>query len=89
MERLFRREPRDWKNTMALDLLAVVLMMMIWMTACSSGSQGAAKTNKTVTSISLFGAWDAALVVCLIDVIVRRMQTIKLAIMAPQHWPRR
>jgi hypothetical protein len=49
MERLFRREPRDWKNTVALGLLAMVVMMMIWMTACSSGSQGAAKTNKAVT----------------------------------------
>src|SRR5258708_37467535 len=49
MDRVSRREPRDWWNPVALGLLAVVVMMMIWMTACSSGSQGAAKTNKAVT----------------------------------------
>jgi len=33
----------------ALGLLAVIVFLMIWMNACSSGSPGAARTNKAVT----------------------------------------
>ena len=49
MDRVFRREPRDWWNTVALALLAVIVFLMIWMNACSYGSPGAAKTHKAVT----------------------------------------
>jgi hypothetical protein len=49
MDRVFRREPRDWWNTVALALLAGIVFLMIWMSACSSGSPSAAKTSKAVT----------------------------------------
>ncbi len=49
MDRVFRREPHDWWNTVALALLAMIVFLMVWMTACSSGSPGAARTNKAVT----------------------------------------
>ena len=43
------RQPRDWWNTVTLGVLAVMVFLMIWLSACSSGSPGAAKTNKAVT----------------------------------------
>ena len=46
MNTIFKREPRDWWNTVALGGLAVMVFLMIWLNACSSGSPGAAKTNK-------------------------------------------
>jgi hypothetical protein len=49
MDTIFKREPRDWWNTIALSALAVMVFLMIWFTACSSGSPSAAKTNKGVT----------------------------------------
>jgi hypothetical protein len=41
-----KRQPRDWWNTAALGVLAVVAFLIIGFTACSSVSPGAAKTNK-------------------------------------------
>ena len=49
MDRVSRREPRKWWNTVALGLLAAIVFLEVWMNACSSGSPGAAKTNKAVT----------------------------------------
>lgn len=49
MDTIFKREPRDWWNTIALGALAVIVFLMIWLSACSSGSWGAAKTNRAVT----------------------------------------
>ena len=49
MDRVSRREPRDWWNPVALGLLAAIVFLVVWMNACSSGSPGAAKTNKAVT----------------------------------------
>jgi hypothetical protein len=49
MDILFKREPRDWWNTVALGGLSLMVFLMIWFTACSSGSPEAAKTNKAVT----------------------------------------
>jgi hypothetical protein len=41
------REPHDWWNTVALGVVALIsALLMIWFTACSSVSPGAAKTNK-------------------------------------------
>src|SRR6266850_2519051 len=42
-------QPRDWWNTVALCVLAVIVSLMIWFTACSSFSPGAAKTDKAAT----------------------------------------
>jgi hypothetical protein len=41
-----RREPRDWWNTVALGVVAVICFLVIWLNACSSVSPGAANTNK-------------------------------------------
>ena len=41
-----RREPRDWWNTVALGVVAVICFLVIWLNACSSVSTGAANTNK-------------------------------------------
>jgi hypothetical protein len=49
MDTVFKREPRDWWNTVALGGLAVIVFLTIWLNACSSGSSDAAKTNKAVT----------------------------------------
>ena len=49
MDRVSRREPRDWWNPVALGLLAAIVFLVAWMNACSSGSPGAAKTNKAAT----------------------------------------
>jgi len=49
MDTLHKREPRDWWNTVALGGLAVIVFLVIWLNACSSGSPDAAKTNKAVT----------------------------------------
>jgi hypothetical protein len=51
MDKVFKREPRDWWNTVVLGLLAViVLFMMIWVNACSSGSPGSVKTSSAATT---------------------------------------
>ena len=49
MDRVFKREPRDWWNMVALGVVAVIVFLMIWLSACSSGSPGPAGTNKAVT----------------------------------------
>jgi hypothetical protein len=49
MDTLFKREPRDWWNTVALGGLAMIVFLTIWLNACTSGSSDAAKTNKAVT----------------------------------------
>jgi len=49
MDTLNKREPRDWWNTVALGGLAVIVFLVIWLNACSSGSPDAAKTSKAVT----------------------------------------
>jgi hypothetical protein len=49
METFFKREPRDWWNTVALGVLAVIVFLTIWMSACSSGSPGSVKINKAAT----------------------------------------
>jgi len=56
MDAIFKREPRDWWNTIALGALAVIVFLMIWLSACSSGSPDAAKTNKAVTPPSASSA---------------------------------
>jgi hypothetical protein len=41
------REPHDWRNTVALGVVALIAaLLMSWFTACSSVSPGPAKTNK-------------------------------------------
>jgi hypothetical protein len=49
MNRVLRtREPNDWWNTVALGVMALIsALLMIWFTACSSVSPGAAKPNET------------------------------------------
>ena len=59
MDRVSRREPRDWWNTVALGLLAGIVFLVVWMNACSSGSPGAAKTNKAVTPRTVSSASSA------------------------------
>jgi len=49
MATLFKREPRDWWNTVALGGLAIIVFLTIGLNACSSGSSDAAKTNRAVT----------------------------------------
>ena len=49
MDRVFKREPRDWWNMVALGVVAVIVFLMIWLSACSSGSPDVAKTNTAVT----------------------------------------
>jgi hypothetical protein len=49
MDTAFKREPRDWWNTVALGVLALIVFLTIWLNGCSSASPGAAKTNKAVT----------------------------------------
>lgn len=49
MDRFLGREPRKWWNMVALALFAMIVSLVISMNACSSGSPGAAETNKTVT----------------------------------------
>src|SRR5882672_4875247 len=56
MDTLFKREPRDWWNTVALGGLAIIVFLTIWLNACSSGSSNATKTNKAVTPPGASGA---------------------------------
>src|SRR5216683_6512216 len=47
------RQPHDWWNTVALGVVAVIsVFVMIWFSACSSGSPRGAKTNTTATPVS-------------------------------------
>ena len=46
MNTVLTRQQRDRWNTVALGLLALIVFLVIWLSACSSGSRGAAKTNK-------------------------------------------
>ena len=46
MNTVLTRQQREWWNTAALGIVAVIAFLMIWMSACSSGSSGATKTNK-------------------------------------------
>ncbi|MDT4896926.1 MAG: hypothetical protein QOH25_2003 [Acidobacteriota bacterium] len=46
MNTVIRREPRDWWNTVALGVVAVVCFLVIWFNACSSVSPDAAQANK-------------------------------------------
>jgi hypothetical protein len=39
------RTPRDWWNTTALGVVAVLAVLVIWLNACSSGSPSKANTN--------------------------------------------
>jgi hypothetical protein len=48
MDTLFKREPRDWWNTIALGLLAGIVFLTIWLSACSSGSPSTANTGKAM-----------------------------------------
>jgi hypothetical protein len=45
---LTRQQHERW-NTAALGILAAIVFLIIWMSACSSGSPGAAKTGKAAT----------------------------------------
>jgi hypothetical protein len=44
-----KRQPRDWWNTVALGVLALIVFLMISFTACSSTSPSATSTNTTAT----------------------------------------
>ena len=45
----FRRVAHGWRNMVAIDALVLIVFLMIWVTACSSGSPGGPQTNKAVT----------------------------------------
>jgi hypothetical protein len=68
MNTVFRtRQQRDWWNTVALGVVAVIVFLMIWLNACSSVSPGAAKTNKaaaatTSTQAATPGSASAAVI---------------------------
>jgi hypothetical protein len=49
MNTVLGREPRDWWNTVALGLSALIVFLMIWLNACSSAPPDAAKTNGATT----------------------------------------
>lgn len=50
MNTVFRtRAPHDWWNTVALGAVAVIVFLMIWLSACSSPSSSAAHTNNAAT----------------------------------------
>ncbi|MDX6305176.1 MAG: hypothetical protein QOI77_2145 [Blastocatellia bacterium] len=49
MNTVLGREPRDWWNTVALGLSALIVFLMIWLNACSSAPTDAAKTNGATT----------------------------------------
>jgi hypothetical protein len=44
-----KRQPRDWWNTVALGVLALIAFLLISFTACSSNSSSATNTSKAVT----------------------------------------
>lgn len=49
MNTVLTRQQRERWNTVALGALAVIVFLMIWLSACSSGSPNAANRNKAVT----------------------------------------
>jgi hypothetical protein len=50
MNTVFRTEqPRDWWNTAALGAVAVIVFLMIWLSACSSPPSSAPQTNNAAT----------------------------------------
>jgi hypothetical protein len=49
MNTVLTRQQHDRWNTVALGALALIVFLMIWLNACSSGSPDAAKTDKAVT----------------------------------------
>lgn len=49
MNTVLGREPRDWWNTVALGVSALIVFLMIWLNACSSAPPDAAKTNGATT----------------------------------------
>jgi hypothetical protein len=52
--------PRDWWNTASLGVVAVVTFLLIWTSACSSGSPGAAKANNAAAPRASTAAPTAA-----------------------------
>jgi hypothetical protein len=50
------RTPRDWWNTVALGVLAVIVFLLVWFTASSSVLPGAAKTSRATTAASASAA---------------------------------
>jgi hypothetical protein len=52
MDRVLNRQSRDWWNTAALALLAVIVFFLIWLSACSSGGANKAGSNQTATNTS-------------------------------------
>ena len=50
MDTVFKREPRDWWNTIALSLLAVIIFLMIWLSACSSASLNQTNMHRAETT---------------------------------------
>ena len=44
-----KRQPRDWWNTVAVGVLALIAFLMISFAACSSNSSSATKTTKAAT----------------------------------------
>ena len=50
MNTVLTRQQRESWNTGALGIVALMVFLMIWLSACSSGSQSTANTNKAMTS---------------------------------------
>jgi hypothetical protein len=48
MNTVLTRKQRDRWNTVALSLPVLIVFLIVWMNACSSGSPGAANPNKAV-----------------------------------------
>src|SRR5882762_6467826 len=49
MNTILTRQQRESWNTGALGIVALMVFLMIWLSACSSGSQSTANTNKAMT----------------------------------------
>ena len=49
MNTVLTKQQRERWNTVALGALALIVFLMFWLNACSSGSPNAAKTTKAVT----------------------------------------
>jgi hypothetical protein len=49
MNTVLTRQQRESWNTGVLGVVALIVFLMIWLSACSSGSPGPAGTNKAVT----------------------------------------
>ena len=47
MNRVLTREPQDWWNTVALGAIAMIVLLTIWFTACSSASLSSANKPQT------------------------------------------